>query len=121
GHQGALGAIDHLGAARLDRLGGHLFYVLALDQHLVAAACLVPARVEQAEIPEQNLRHRRSPFRRRKPTLAVALALESPARCRAWCVARCGAPSPRRICGAAATPSPWCDPCSAASRSCGGR
>ena len=61
-HQGALAAaVHHLGVARLDRLGRHFFYVLALDQHLVAAARLVPARVEQAEILEQNLRHRRSP------------------------------------------------------------
>jgi hypothetical protein len=44
---------------------------VALDQHLVAAARLVPARIEQAEVPEQKLRHRRSPnMARGNPTLA---------------------------------------------------
>src|SRR5262249_49476761 len=67
-HQGALAAaVDDLGGARLDRLGRHLFYGVALDQHLVAAAWLVPARIEHAEIPEQNLRHRRSPSPGRPP------------------------------------------------------
>jgi hypothetical protein len=52
GHQGALAAIDHLRLAGLDGLGRHLFDRVALDQHLVAAARLIPARVEQVQVLE---------------------------------------------------------------------
>ena len=60
-HQGALAAIDDLRLGRLDRLGRHFLDRVALDQHLVAAARLVPARVEQVQILEKYLRHQRSP------------------------------------------------------------
>ena len=60
-HQGALAAIDHLRLGRLDRLGRHFLDGVALDQDLVAAARLVPARVEQVQILEKYLRHQRSP------------------------------------------------------------
>ena len=60
-HQGALAAVHDLRLGRLDRLGRHFLDRVALDQHLVAAARLVPARVEQVQILEKDLRHQRSP------------------------------------------------------------
>ncbi|MBS0221685.1 MAG: proline racemase family protein [Proteobacteria bacterium] len=51
---------------------------MAFDQHLVAAARLIPARIEKARILEQDLRHRRSPRKsRRHPTPGRSLALQS--------------------------------------------
>ena len=47
--------------AALIGLDRHFLDSVALDQHLVAAARLVPARVEQIEIPEKDLRHQCSP------------------------------------------------------------
>src|SRR5215218_8376114 len=60
-HQGALAAVHDLGLGRLDRLRRHFLDRVALDQDLVATARLVPARVEQVQIPKKYLRHQRSP------------------------------------------------------------
>jgi hypothetical protein len=66
-HQGALAAIHHLRLGRLDRLGRHFLDQIAFDQHLVAPARLVPARVEKIQIPEKDLRHQCSPDMRAAP------------------------------------------------------
>ena len=55
-HQGALAAVDDLGPGGLDRPLAEFLDGVALDQELIAAAKLAERRLEQFEIPEQDLR-----------------------------------------------------------------
>ncbi len=54
-HQGALTAIDHGGIRRLDGRFAQFLDRIAFDQQLIAAAKLAERRLEQLEIPEQDL------------------------------------------------------------------
>src|SRR5258705_11439923 len=54
-HQRALAAVDDISVSRLDRPLAEFLDGIALDEQLIAAAQLAERRLEQFEVPEQDL------------------------------------------------------------------